>query len=70
MLGVPFGHCLSCTSWSWTSLILPHLSCGQVAAALVNMGDVPADITLLLSDIVCTSCARNANHIMHHRIDI
>ena len=33
---------------------------GQVAAALVNMGDVPADITLLLSDIVCTSCPRKA----------
>ena len=38
----------------------PTSRVGQVAAALVNMGDVPADITLLLSDIVCTSCARKA----------
>ena len=38
-----------------------HLHNGDVAVAMINTGDVAADITLLLSDVVCTTCPRKAS---------
>ena len=33
---------------------------GDYAVAMINTGDEATDITLLLSDVVCTSCPRKA----------